>query len=328
MTKRRRTAQEQVTTTAPDAHLDIEAKRTPAGLLSALLMPAGAFFRLARTPPVSETHLSLDPALQSLLASLHDVAPDAWLVGGAVRDLASGRTPVDLDIAVPSDARATADAIATKLGGTAFALDAERGVARVALEDASTVAYIDVSSFANGIEADLARRDFTIDAMARASAARRRARPRAQSPRRAVRPATSRRAHGRSLSADRRPVASAARRAPGGRARLRDRRRHVGRDAPPRTALGARGRRAPARRAHAHVRDAPRRRRGAADGCAGPARYRPAGAGAGPHHRPADVAPLLGRLQPLGRDAGGAGPDAGAAEPMGKPAKRKGDARW
>jgi poly(A) polymerase len=129
-------------------------------------MPAGAFFRLARRPQVNDTHLVPDEALRALLAALHDVLPDAWLVGGAVRDLAAGRTPVDLDIAVPGNATAAAQAIAAALGGTAFALDAERGVARVALTDASTVAYLDVSSFAKGIEADLARRDFTVDAIA------------------------------------------------------------------------------------------------------------------------------------------------------------------
>src|SRR5689334_19979167 len=130
------------------------------------LMPAGAFFRLARKPSMTETLLQPDEALHHLLAALYDVTPDAWLVGGAVRDLASGRTPVDLDIAVPGNAAAAAQDIAASLGGTAFALDAERGVARVALTDASSVAYIDVSSFDNGIQADLARRVFTIDAMA------------------------------------------------------------------------------------------------------------------------------------------------------------------
>lgn len=129
-------------------------------------MPAGAFFRLARKPSMTETHLQPDEALHHLLAALSDVAPAAWLVGGAVRDLASGRTPVDLDIAVPANANAAAQAIAASLGGTAFDLDAERGVARVALADTSTVDYIDVSSFDSGIAADLGRRDFTIDAMA------------------------------------------------------------------------------------------------------------------------------------------------------------------
>src|SRR5256885_9002236 len=129
-------------------------------------MPSGALFRLSRRPPVTETQLTPDEALQSLLASLQNVTPDAWLVGGAVRDLASGRAPVDLDIAVPANATAAAQGIAMSLGGTAFVLDAERDVARVALTETSTVSYIDVSSFANDIEADLARRDFTVDAMA------------------------------------------------------------------------------------------------------------------------------------------------------------------
>src|SRR4051794_25498794 len=91
----------------------------------ALPMPAGAFFRRARRPSVTEPHPMPDESLKAMLASLYDVAPDAWLVGGAVRDLASGRTPVDLDIAVPTNANAAAQAVAASLGGTAFALDAQ-----------------------------------------------------------------------------------------------------------------------------------------------------------------------------------------------------------
>jgi tRNA nucleotidyltransferase/poly(A) polymerase len=101
-----------------------------------------------------------------VLAALHEAVPDAWLVGGAVRDLAAGKAPVDLDIATPADASAAAGAVAIALGGTAFPLDTERGIARVALHHDAPVAYVDVTSFAGGIEADLARRDFAVDAMA------------------------------------------------------------------------------------------------------------------------------------------------------------------
>ena len=108
----------------------------------------------------------MGPTLQPLLQALHAIVPEAWLTGGAVRDLVAGHTPADIDIAQTGEATSVAQAIAASLHGTAFPLDAERGIARVALGPEAPVAYVDVTSFAHGIEADLARRDFTIDAMA------------------------------------------------------------------------------------------------------------------------------------------------------------------
>ena len=110
-------------------------------------MPAGAFFRLGRRPPVTHTRTSSSPPRCRPARALHARRARLWLVGGAVRDLASGRTPVRPRYRRAADARAAADAIAASLGGTAFPLDRARR-ARVALADASTVAYIDVSSFA------------------------------------------------------------------------------------------------------------------------------------------------------------------------------------
>jgi poly(A) polymerase len=90
--------------------------------------------------------------------------PDAVLVGGAVRDLLTGRTPRDLDIATHDDAREAADKLAAGLGGHAFPLDEARGVYRVAL-DSALADEVDFSHIDN-LDADLRRRDFTIDALA------------------------------------------------------------------------------------------------------------------------------------------------------------------
>jgi len=88
---------------------------------------------------------------------------EAWVVGGAVRDELLGRELVDLDIAV-RDPRKAARAFAKRAGGAPFALSERHGAWRVALEDGRTV---DFTPLPGPIEADLATRDFTINAIAR-----------------------------------------------------------------------------------------------------------------------------------------------------------------
>ena len=102
-------------------------------------------------------------SLRRLLRSLHAAVPDAVLVGGGVRDLLMGRTPRDLDIITQEVAREAAGRIAEALNGHPFALDEPRGQYRVALEGAAD--EVDISHVED-LEADLLRRDFTIDALA------------------------------------------------------------------------------------------------------------------------------------------------------------------
>lgn len=87
---------------------------------------------------------------------------EAWIVGGAVRDLLLGRPLLDLDIACrdPHDA---ARRLARECGGAAFPLSERHGAWRVALDGERTV---DFTPLRDGIEADLATRDFTFNAMA------------------------------------------------------------------------------------------------------------------------------------------------------------------
>jgi tRNA nucleotidyltransferase/poly(A) polymerase len=88
---------------------------------------------------------------------------EAWVVGGAVRDELLGRPLVDLDIAC-REPRAAAQAYAEAGRGALFPLSERHGAWRVALADARTV---DFTPLRDGIESDLATRDFTINAIAR-----------------------------------------------------------------------------------------------------------------------------------------------------------------
>ena len=77
------------------------------------------------------THLLLREVVNFLQA--HHI--EAYLVGGAVRDLLLGREHiVDLDFAVPSDGLAVARQVANALNAAFYPLDAERGTGRVVLE--------------------------------------------------------------------------------------------------------------------------------------------------------------------------------------------------
>lgn len=87
-----------------------------------------------------------------------------WAVGGAVRDWLSGRRPADIDLVVEGDGLAMAARLAEAGGGTLVPLDPDRGIGRVVFDDG---AVVDVAALTGGgIETDLQRRDFTINAMA------------------------------------------------------------------------------------------------------------------------------------------------------------------
>lgn len=87
---------------------------------------------------------------------------EGWIVGGAVRDELLGRPIVDLDVACPRPDR-VARAFARIWGGAPFALSERWGAWRVVTPDGTTV---DFTPLRDGIEDDLATRDFTINAIA------------------------------------------------------------------------------------------------------------------------------------------------------------------
>jgi tRNA nucleotidyltransferase (CCA-adding enzyme) len=108
------------------------------------------------------------------LETVREAATDpVYLVGGAVRDLLLGRPRADVDLVVEGDAAA----LAVRLGGATAEHDrfgtvkVEVGGHELDIASARTETYpepgaLPVVAPADGIEVDLGRRDFTINAMA------------------------------------------------------------------------------------------------------------------------------------------------------------------
>lgn len=90
-----------------------------------------------------------------------------YIVGGAVRDALAGRPVHDLDLAVAQGGARLARRIANVLDGDFYVLDRERDVARALLDSPDGKITVDVASMRGAsLLADLADRDFTINAMA------------------------------------------------------------------------------------------------------------------------------------------------------------------
>lgn len=89
----------------------------------------------------------------------------AYVVGGFIRDWLLERETRDVDVAVGGGALAVAQDVAKAVGGHYVLLDGANGVARVVVT-VDEPWYLDFTFFSGNIEDDLARRDFTIDAMA------------------------------------------------------------------------------------------------------------------------------------------------------------------
>ncbi|MFH1380380.1 MAG: HD domain-containing protein [bacterium] len=91
---------------------------------------------------------------------------DVYAVGGYIRDSLLGRTTQDIDFAVAHEPFSLAEKLAHKLNGTCIRLDDVNHIYRVIYPRHH--AYIDISPIqGKTIGEDLARRDFTINAMAR-----------------------------------------------------------------------------------------------------------------------------------------------------------------
>jgi poly(A) polymerase len=105
----------------------------------------------------------MNPGLEAARESLG--GEPAWLVGGAVRDRLLGRATTDLDIALAGDPEAAARAMAKAAGGTAFELSGAFGAWRVVGRGhAWNVDLVRLRE--DELAADLAARDFTVNAMA------------------------------------------------------------------------------------------------------------------------------------------------------------------
>ena len=116
------------------------------------------------------------PGMDRLLPALEGLPP-AYLAGGAVRDLMLGAESIDIDVALEGDALAAAWELAERLGGRAMTHE-RFGSATVRTDDGLTVDLVGTrrERYAQpgalpevepaGLADDLARRDFTINAMA------------------------------------------------------------------------------------------------------------------------------------------------------------------
>lgn len=101
--------------------------------------------------------------LQALGEVLRRRRREGWSVGGTVRDRLLGRPSPDVDVVVADDPAAVAEELAHALDSTWFALSARHGAYRVV----GPTGRIDVARMRGaGILADLALRDFTMNAMA------------------------------------------------------------------------------------------------------------------------------------------------------------------
>jgi poly(A) polymerase len=91
---------------------------------------------------------------------------EAWIVGGAVRDELLGRPVSDVDLAVAGDAKPLARALSRATGSASFPLSDTFGAWRViGPEQAWQVDLMPLQG--DTLAEDLARRDFTVNAMAR-----------------------------------------------------------------------------------------------------------------------------------------------------------------
>ena len=93
-----------------------------------------------------------------------EMGDSVWVVGGAVRDALLGRPVTDVDLVTTAEPRYVARSVASLAGGPAFPLSEEFGAWRVIVEAGFVC---DVSPLQGAsIEDDLAKRDFSANAMA------------------------------------------------------------------------------------------------------------------------------------------------------------------
>ena len=105
-------------------------------------------------------------ALTAVRAFLDAQGVEAYVVGGFMRDALLGRPAHDIDVSVVAGPLDLGRRLADSLGGAFVPLHEKFSIARVILPDEDGSLGIDLLPVRGDMEADLAERDFTIDAMA------------------------------------------------------------------------------------------------------------------------------------------------------------------
>ncbi|HEY2602520.1 MAG TPA: HD domain-containing protein [Thermoleophilaceae bacterium] len=120
---------------------------------------------MARGEELSD-RLAAEPLVRMARAALGpDAADEVWIVGGAVRDALLGRPVADLDLTVRGDSEQVARRLAQAVGGPVFPLSETFGAWRALNRERGWTCDV-TELHGDGIDADLARRDFSVNAIA------------------------------------------------------------------------------------------------------------------------------------------------------------------
>lgn len=109
----------------------------------------------------------MSPALdaRALTAPLAPLTAPAWVVGGGLRDALLGRPVADLDVITQGDPETEARALSRAHGASRFPLSREFGAWR--LTGGDLPCQVDIMPvLGDGLDDDLSRRDFTVNALA------------------------------------------------------------------------------------------------------------------------------------------------------------------
>jgi poly(A) polymerase len=119
---------------------------------------------------VEAESLGIDPQTRAVLATVASFLDsqnlEAYVVGGFLRDALLRRESNDVDLAVTADPLSVGRQLADVLAGHFVRLHEEHKAARIVLPDGEAIRSIDLLPLRADIEADLAQRDLTINAMA------------------------------------------------------------------------------------------------------------------------------------------------------------------
>jgi poly(A) polymerase len=119
---------------------------------------------------VEANSLGIDSQTRAVLAAvasfLDSESLEAYVVGGFLRDALLGRGSHDVDLAVAGDPLSLGRRLADVLAGHFVRLHEEHKAARIVLPAGGAIRSLDLLPLRLEIEADLAQRDLTINAMA------------------------------------------------------------------------------------------------------------------------------------------------------------------